>query len=164
MMAEEAAGGAWAGGGLAGDTRVEAVDGPVAIRDLVGRFMPILTRLPSGARGFRILSKIQQSPAPVPLVRLRLEHGESIDLAEDQVIYRAGLATVVARDVRAGDLLEPHFHYPAGYRPRGTPAEVSAERGFRVAAVEPAGEGVVFRGSVKETHCLFLSTGILCAE
>jgi hypothetical protein len=152
--------------GLAQQTLVEAVDGPAMIRDLVGKGMPVLTRLPSGARGFRILSKITPSPEPVPIQRLTLDNGRAAAVAMDQIVYRAGGVPVAARDVRPGDVLEASFHYPPGYRlrdaPPGSPAAASDRPGLVVAAAEAAGTDIVYSGRVNETGCLFLTCGILC--
>jgi hypothetical protein len=105
-------------------------------------------------------------------VRIRLENGHAVTVAARQVLYGIGLVPVRAGEVRRDTGLEPSFHYPAGYRLRGTPAAVSPAGGavpggepcIRVIAVEPAGKGVVYRGAVNETRCLFLTAGILCAE
>jgi len=151
--------------GLAQHTRVEAVDGPAAIRELVGKGMPVLTRLPSGGRGFRILSKLTPSPEPVPVVRIALDNGQEATVGADQVVYRTGFVAVRASELRPGDVLEASFHYPAGYRMRNASgAEVDGPEhvGLRVIAAEPAGADVVYSGRVNETGCLFLTCGILC--
>lgn len=160
----DAAGGMPQTTGLSAETCVEAVDGPAAIAELAGKGVPILTRLPSGTLGFRILSKVTASAQPVPVVRIVLDNGHSAILAADQVIYTADQTAVRAADVKAADVLEASFHYPAGYRLRGADAESSegGVAGFRVVAVEPAGEGIVYTGRVNETGCLFLTAGILC--
>jgi hypothetical protein len=145
--------------GVVVGTLVEAVDGPAAIEDLVGKGMPVLTLCAAGTRGFRILSKITPTSGPVPVLRV------SIVGAREQVVYRNDGEQVRVADVRAGDRLLPSFHYPRGYRPRVADAadnDHDGEPGVRVLAVESAGEEVVYRGRVKETGCMFLHAGILC--
>jgi hypothetical protein len=150
--------------GLAADVRVEAVEGPVAIAELAGKGMPVLTRLASGARGFRILSKVGASAAPVAVVRLSIDNGHAVTLARDQRVHGVGRGPVAAGALEPGDLLEASFDYPAGYRLRdavpGGPG--GGEPGLRVVAVENAGEALVYTGRVNETGCAFLTSGILC--
>ncbi len=151
--------------GLAPDVMVEAVDGPIAIAALVGKGMPVLTRLPSGTRGFRIISKVVTSEYPVPIVRVRLDNGRAVTLATGQIVYRCGLFQVAAGALEPGTILEASFHYPAGYRlggaVPGNPGD--GEPGIRVLAVEPQGESLVYSGRVNETGCAFLTAGVLCA-
>lgn len=151
--------------GLAQHTLIEAVDGPAAIRDLVAKGMPVLTRLPSGARGFRILSKVTASAEPVTVFRIVLDNGQVATVGTDQIVYRSGLIAVRASEVRPGDLLEASFHYPSGYRVRdaaGLEVAASGHAGLLVVAAEVAGTDVVYAGRVNETGCLFLTSGILC--
>ena len=150
--------------GLTPDTRVEAVDGPVAVCDLVGKGMPILTRLPSGARGFRIFFKVTPSADPVAVVRIVLDNGHETTLARQQVVYKVGHESAQAENLQAGDVLEASFYYPPGYRPQGPDLQDVrvTDSGFRVVAVEGAGNEIVYTGRVNETGCLFLTAGILC--
>ncbi len=150
--------------GLAQHTLVEAVDGPAPIQDLIGKGMPVLTRLPSGGRGFRILSKVTASPGPVAVLRIVLDNGLGATLGADQIVFRSGPVAVKASEVRPGDMLEASFHYPPGYRLRDAPAVAGAAEhaGLLVTAIEAAGEDVVYVGRVNETGCLFLTCGILC--
>jgi hypothetical protein len=151
--------------GIAQHTLVEAVDGPAAIHELVGKGMPVLTRLPSGGRGFRILSKVTASPEPVAVVRITLDNGRAATIAAEQLVYRGGAVAVKASEVRPGDMLEASFHYPPGYRLRdaeGAGGDGADHAGLLVTAVEPGGTDVVYTGRVNETGCLFLTCGILC--
>lgn len=151
--------------GLAQHTLVEAVDGPAAIQDLIAKGMPVLTRLASGGRGFRILSKVTASPEPVPVLRIVLENGRGATIGADQIVYRSGAVAVKASEVRPGDLLEASFHYPPGYRLSDAPASAGApseQAGLIVTAIEAAGSDVIYTGRVNETGCLFLTCGILC--
>jgi hypothetical protein len=151
--------------GLTADTEVEAVDGPSTIEELMGRGIPVLTRLPSGARGFRILFKVEASASRTPVVTIALDNGHGVTVAQDQIVYKIGMEPVRAGDLAAGDMLEPAFHYPPGYRLRDAGPEADGEAGppgHRVVQVDGAGEAVVYSGRVKETGCGFLTAGILC--
>jgi hypothetical protein len=151
--------------GIAQHTLVEAVDGPAAIHELVGKGMPVLTRLASGGRGFRILSKVTASPEPVAVVRITLDTGRTATIAAEQIVYRGGSIAVKASELRPGDVLEASFHYPPGYRLRdaaGAEVDGAGHSGVLVTAIEPGGKDVVYTGRVNETGCLFLTCGILC--
>lgn len=150
--------------GLAAETQVEAVDGPASIAGLAGKGMPILTRFPSGARGFRILSKVTPSSQPVSRIRIILDNDHRVILATGQIVYKADQTPVRAGDLRPGEVLEASFHYPPGYRLGGADVQRAGTdaSGFRVVTVEPAGEGIVYTGRVNETGCVFLAAGILC--
>lgn len=151
--------------GVVAGTLVEAVDGPAAIEELVGKGMPVLTRLAAGGRGFRILSKITASEERVPVVRLGLDNGRTVEVAAEQLVYNAAGTPVRALDLRPGDRLLASFHYPPGYRIRdgGAPhAGDEGKAGIAVLSVEAGPQSFVYRGSVRDTGCMFLSTGILC--
>jgi hypothetical protein len=111
------------------------------------------------------LSKVAPSPVAEPVVRIRLDNGRIAVMTSDQVVFRTGAVPVPVGALNAGDVLEASFHYPPGYRLRGSDAEPGPPRapGVVVVAVEPAGSEIVYSGRVKETGCLFLSAGILCA-
>jgi hypothetical protein len=70
---------------------------------------------------------------------------------------------VAAADLQPGDRLETAFRYPDGYQPTGV-APAPHNWGVSVARVEPAGEGAVMTGTVRDTHALFLTAGVLCGE
>ena len=152
--------------GIVQGTLVEAVDGPAAIEALAGKGMPVLTRLATGGRGFRILSRIEPTESPVPVMRVGLENGQTIELAAEQQVYTAEAGIVRVADLHAGDRLLPSFHYPPGYRLSGDGAGTGTDQaeapGLAVVSVTACGEKVVYRGRVKETGCMFLHAGILC--
>jgi len=152
--------------GVVRGTLVEAVDGPAAIEALAGKGMPVLTRLASGGRGFRILSRIEPTESPVAVIRLALENDQTIDLAAEQQVYTAEAGTVRVADLRAGDRLLPSFHYPSGYRlaedGAGAGADPAEAPGIAVVSLTACADSVVYRGRVKETGCMFLHAGILC--
>ena len=141
---------------------VETAEGPVPIAETPGKGFPVLTRLPSGRLGFRQLLRVNAS-GPVPLVRVVLTTGHSVLAARGHLFYRAGMEPVPAAGLSAGDMLETAWHYPAGYAPGGA-APDAAGPAITVRAIEPAGEGAVFTGTVHETHALFVTAGVLCGE
>jgi hypothetical protein len=121
----------------------------------------MLTRLPSGQLGFRQLIKVTTA-GPVPLVRVVLDTGHAAVTARGQVFYRVGMEPVPAERLAPGDRLETAFEYPDGYAPPDASRPVYDA--ISVRAVEPAGEGQVWTGTVRETHMFFLTAGVLCAE
>jgi hypothetical protein len=147
--------------GLAGDCMVETAEGPVPMADTPGKGFAVLTRLPSGQLGFRQLIKVIAS-GPVPLVRVVFDSGHAAVVARGQVFFQAGMQPVSAGDLRPGDVLETAYQYVDGYVPPDASRPV--RNVIAVGAVEPAGEGEVWRGTVRETHALFLTAGVLCAE
>lgn len=147
--------------GLAASCMVETAEGPVAMTETPKKGFAVLTRLDSGVLGFRQLLKVEERHG-VPLVRITLDNGHRVVVARGHRVFRVGLETAAAADLRPGDPLETAFRYPDGYTPRGGPAP--AAWGIHVSAVEPCGEGTVMFGSVRDTHRLFLTAGILCAE
>jgi hypothetical protein len=147
--------------GIAASCSVETAEGPVAMQDTPGKGFAVMTRLPSGGLGFRQLMKVA-SAGPVPLVRVVLDSGHAALTAAGHPFYRAGMEAVPAAALRPGDRLETAFHYPAGYQPPDVAAPVEAC--VRVRAVEPAGEGPVLTGTVRDTHVLYLTAGVLCGE
>jgi hypothetical protein len=148
--------------GLAATCMVETAEGPVPMADTPNKGFAVLTRFPSGQLGFRQLIKVMTA-GPVPLVRVVLDSGHASLVAPGHVFFRRGMEPVPAADLRPGDLLETAFAYPEGYAP---PDATAAPRGrfLAVRAVEAAGEGPVLYGTVRDTHTLFLTAGVLCAE
>jgi hypothetical protein len=142
---------------------VETAEGPVAMAETPNKGFAVLTRLPSGQLGFRQLIKVGTT-GPVPLVRVTLDCGHAVVTAAGHPFFRRGEASpVAAAQLAPGDVLETAFHYPEGY----TPPDVAATAGVNaiaVRAVEPAGEGPVMTGTVRDTHALFLTAGVLCGE
>ena len=67
-----------------------------------------------------------------------------------------------AARLRPGDELETAFRYPGDYAPPD--ATTPVRQTIAVRAIEPAGEGQVWAGTVRDTHALFLTAGVLCAE
>ena len=148
--------------GLAMTCLVETAEGPVAMADTPNKGFAVLTRLPSGQLGFRQLIKVL-SRETAPLVRVVLDSGHSVVAAAGHPFFRTGMSPVAAADLKPGDRLETAFRYPDGYHPAGVPAAPHAH-GVSVRAVESAGDGAVMTGTVRDTHALFLTAGVLCGE
>ena len=148
--------------GLASSCHVETAEGPVQMSETANKGFAVLTRLPSGQLGFRQLIKLV-TRGPVSLVRVVLSTGHEVLVARGHPFYRNGMERVAAERLAAGDALETAFRYPEGYTPPDLPgAEPSAP--IRVARVEAAGQGEVMTGTVRDTHALFVTAGVLCGE
>jgi hypothetical protein len=147
--------------GFVGDCMIETAEGPVAMADTPGKGFAVLTRLSGGQLGFRQLLKVSAS-GPVPLLRVVFDTGQAAVVARGQVFYRAGMEAVRAEALRYGEQLETAFAYPPGYVPPDASRPVATAIAVRL--VEPAGDGQVWSGTVRDTHTLFLAVGVLCAE
>jgi hypothetical protein len=148
--------------GLAASALIETAEGPIVMADTPNKGFAVLTRLPSGELGFRQLIKVQSQDA-APLVRVVLDSGHSVVVAEGHPFFRPGHEAVAAGDLKPGDRLETAFRYPDGYVPPDLRA-VPHAWGVSVKAVEPAGDGPVMTGIVRDTHALFVTAGVLCGE
>ncbi|TMB09804.1 MAG: hypothetical protein E6J71_27600 [Deltaproteobacteria bacterium] len=149
--------------GLPGDCFVETAEGPVPMAETPNKGFAVLTRLPSGLLGFRQLIKVVTSER-VPLRRIVLDSGHAIVMASGHLVYRCGMEPVPAEHLVVGDRLETAFHYPDRYAPPDRDAQAPFYDAISVRAVEPAGEGPVYTGTVRDTHTLFLTAGVLCGE
>jgi hypothetical protein len=148
--------------GLAPSCYVETAEGPVRLAETPNKGFAVLTRLPTGALGFRQLIKLV-TRGPVPLLRVLLSTGHEVLAARGHPFYRVGMEEIAAERLAPGDGLETAFRYPEGYAPPDVPgAEPSAP--IRVVRVEPAGDGEVMTGTVRDTHALFVTAGVLCGE
>jgi hypothetical protein len=148
--------------GLATACMIETAEGPVAMHETPKKGFAVLTRFDHGGLGFRQLLKVEQRDG-VALVRVVLDNGHDVVVGRDHPFYRKGLEAVPAIALAAGDALETAFQYPDGYRPE-TAAESPSAWGVHVVRVERAGEGSVMFGSVRDTHRMFLTAGVLCGE
>jgi hypothetical protein len=148
--------------GIAGNCMIETAEGPVAMSETPNKGFAVLTRMPGGELGFRQLIKVVPSTSPVPLVRVVLESGHVALTAQGHIFYRKGMQPVPAAQLAPGDQLETTFHYREGYVPPD--AERPVYTTVPVRSVEPAGEGQVWSGTVRDTHALFLTAGVLCSE
>jgi hypothetical protein len=148
--------------GLSLTCMVETAEGPVPMHETPKKGFAVLTRFESGVLGFRQLLKVEQRDG-VPLVRVILDNGHSAVVGRDHSFYRVGFEAVPASALQPGDALETAFQYPSGYQPATEPPAPSAW-GVHVLRVEPAGEGSVMFGIVRDTHRMFLTAGVLCGE
>ncbi len=152
-----------AAGCLGADSLIETVDGPLAIASLVGKSMPVLTRLPHHRIGFRLMTKITCIATGVPVLQVTLDNGQSVTVDRGHVFYAHGMTERPVTSLMVGEMLDTSFHFPAGYELQrmdgGT--EISAG-GLRVQAIGDAGTADVFTGIVNETGCYFATAGVLC--
>ena len=148
---------------LSGDALIETVDGPLTIASLVGKSIPVLTRLPNRQIGFRLMSKIACTANGVDVVRVTFENGHTVVVDRTHVFFAPNGAERAAATLDAGELLDASFHFPTGYVYRRLDGSAeTAAGGIHVTAVEPAGTADVFTGIVKETQTYFLTAGVLC--
>ena len=148
--------------GLATSCMVETAEGPVPMHETPKKGFAVLTRFDAGGLGFRQLLNVEQRDG-IPLVRIVLDNGHAVVAAQDHPFYRSGMAAVPAKALVAGDALETAFQYQDGYHPATERKDPSAW-GVHVVRVEPAGEGSVMFGRVRDTHRMFLTAGVLCGE
>lgn len=152
-------------GCLSAESLLETVDGPIAIGSLVGKSVPVLTRLPDGRIGFRLMTKIASRAPGVPVLRVRFDNGQWIVVDRGHVVYGRGMVERTAEQLVPGELLETSFHFPPGYVLRRADGSTEVSAGaVRVAAIEDAGTADVFGGLVNETRCYFTTAGVLCKE
>ncbi len=149
--------------GLVPGAHVETAEGPVTMAETPNKGFAVLTRLPSGQLGFRQLIKLA-TRGPVPLVRVVLSTGHEVVAASAHPFYRAGMEPVPAARLSPGDRLETAYQYPEGYLPPDLPPGAGGAASVSVVRVDPAGEGEVMTGTVRDTHVLFLAAGVLCGE
>lgn len=148
--------------GLSPTANVETAEGPVSMAETPNKGFAVMTCLPDGRIGFRQLMKLVTS-GPVPLVRVVLASGHHVECAHGHVFFRPGMEPVAAEDLAPGDLLQTVHRYPDGYVPPDLP-DAAPGGHVAVARVEPAGHGSVMRGTVRDTHVLYLTAGVLCSE
>jgi hypothetical protein len=148
--------------GLAPSSYVETAEGPVLLSETPNKGFAVLTRFASGQLGFRQLIKVV-TRGPLPLLRIVLSTGHEVLAARGHPFYRVGMETVPADVLAPGDGLETAFRYPEGYAPPDASGAGPSEP-VRVVRVDPAGDGEVMTGTVRDTHALFLTAGVLCGE
>jgi hypothetical protein len=150
-------------GCLAGDSLIETVDGPLAIASLVGKSMPVLTRLPGHRLGFRLMTKIACTANGVPVVRVTFDNGQHVIVDRAHIFYAREMVERPVEALVIGDMLDTSFHFPPGYEFRRMDGTTEASVGaVRVQAIEDAGTADVFTGLVNESGCYFATAGILC--
>ncbi len=150
-------------GCLSGDSLIETVDGPLTLPSLVGKPMPVLTRLPDHRIGFRLMTKIACTATGVAVMRVTFDNGQAVTVDRGHVFYAQGMVERPVESLTIGEMLDTSFHFPAGYEFRRVDggAEISAGA-LRVQAIADAGTADVFTGIVNETGCYFATAGVLC--
>lgn len=153
---------------LAPDALVESIDGPVEVGSLVGKFTPVLTRMPDGSLGFRMMREIREVEAAAPRLEIGNADGQVVRVGLDHVFVRDDGREVRAADLVAGDRLRTGWTYPAGYQPPDAPEYAVGSRGrpwvaaVTVESIRQADVGPLVAVSVKETKNYFLTFGAGC--
>src|ERR687888_903381 len=95
--------------GLTADSLIETIDGPMTVGQLLGKSMPVLTRLPDRDHnnlGFRLM-RVAKGGKRAAVVKITLDNGLSATVATDHVFYKKGAQeTVLAKDLQIGEQLE----------------------------------------------------------
>jgi hypothetical protein len=153
---------------LAADALIETIDGPMEIAKLVGKTIPVLTRMPAGNLGFRMMTQIREIEADAALLALRNADGQMVLVGTEHVFVSADGDEVRASELISGTRLESGWTYPPGYEipdAEEYAAEIRAkpwETPVVIRSCEPAGRGPVFGGSVSGTKTYFLTFGARC--
>lgn len=148
--------------GVAVDTLVETPEGPMEIRKVVGKEIPVLTRDSAGRVRFRLMCDVVASGGPTTVLRVRLENGASFRALPMQGIFLSTLECVALEEIEPGAILCAAFHYPSGYRYRTDSGEERVSTaGWRVESVEPAGQAEVVSLRVIPEQSFFVSAGVL---
>jgi hypothetical protein len=148
---------------VAADTKVETPEGSMTIRGAAGQAIAVLSRDDHGHHIFRLMKDIEKAVEAAPVVKIVLENGRSFRLGGEQIVFKLGMQEARADELKAGDLLEPAFAFPAAYVYRddnGTDAISSG--GVAIRSVEPGGTADLYRLAVNQTGTFFLSAGVLC--
>jgi len=149
--------------GLAAETKVETPEGPMTIRTVAGKPIPVLSLNQEGAILFRMVTNARKLAEQQPVLKVTLETGHSFRVAPSQVFLTDAMARVAATSLAAGVRLKPAFHYPRGYHYRTDAGEeVESPCSLQVAAVEPGGNADIYSFGVHQTGCFFLTAGVLC--
>ena len=150
-------------GCLAGGSLIETVDGPLAVASLVGKSMPVLTRLPGRRLGFRLMTKIACTANGVPVVRVTFDNGQQVIVDRAHIFYAHEMVERPVESLVVGETLDTSFHFPPGYEFRRMDGTIEASAGaVRVQSIDDAGTADVFTGLVNETGCYFATAGVLC--
>lgn len=150
---------------LAGDALVETIDGPTEIIKLVGKVMPVTTRLDDGSMAFRMMIHIREIEADAELVRLTNAEGQSLTVGVDHIFVAADGSEVRGGDLKPGSELEPSWSYPAGYEVPDAPEYADRIRGkafanpVQITGCHAAGRNPVYGATVKQTAAYFLTFG-----
>jgi len=149
---------------LAAEAKVETPEGALTIKSVAGKAVAVFTRDAGGRVRFRMMRNVRKVAEQQPVVKVTVENGQAFRVGPQQVVFKAGMVTCRADALRAGDRLEPAFHFPAGYRFREDAAgtERVSEASVRIVAVDPGGAADLYSFAVHPTGTFFLSAGVLC--
>ncbi len=149
---------------LAAETKLETPEGPLTVRGLAGKSVPVFVRDEGGHVRFRVSRNVQKVAEAAPVVKIVLETGESFRVGPEQVLFKKGMVEVQAADLQAGDELVPMFHYPEGYVYSDSTSgrEVASSGATRVASVESSGTADLYALEVDGTGVFFVAAGVLC--
>src|SRR5262249_7218770 len=81
---------------VAGDTKVETPEGPLAIRTLVTTPTAVLTRTDAGVVRFAMMRGVQKADGMRSVVRVTLDNGLSFRVAPSQILLKRGMVEVAA--------------------------------------------------------------------
>ena len=132
---------------------------------MVGKFLPVLTRVGDGSLGFRMMREVRQVEPAGRILRIVNAEGQSVRVGVGHVFVRADGKDVRAGDLVAGDRLEAGWTYPPGYVLPEADEYAAPARGrswepvIVVAAIESSGEEPLFGFTVNETRNYFLTFG-----
>ncbi len=106
-----------------GDTTVWTIYGPRKFKDMVGKKVPVLTRLADGTMAFRMMRKIRKTREDSDILKVTLEYGSKngrktsvIRLTPDHNLFlkrrgQFGIIKVAAKDLKVGDSLASVYRY-----------------------------------------------------
>ena len=149
--------------GLAADTKLETPEGALTVKSVAGKAVAVFTREAGGRVRFRMLQDVRKVADQQPVLKVSLENGQALRVTGEQVLYKQGMVEVRADALVVGDLLEPAFFFPAGYRfhdDHNGDARDSAYA-WRVVKVEAAGSADIYTFSVNKTGNFFFTAGVL---
>lgn len=148
---------------VAADTKVETPEGSMTIRGVAGQALAVLTRNEHGHHVFRLMKNVEKCSEAASVVKITLENGRSFRLGGEQILYKLGMQESRAADLKAGDVLEPAFSFPAGYVYKSDDGnQATSTGGIAIRSVEPGGTADLYRLAVNQTGTFFLSAGVLC--
>lgn len=148
---------------IAADTKLETPEGPMMAKNVVGKTIPVFTRESDGRIRFRMIINARKVAEQQPVLKIVLETGGSFRVAPEQVLFKKGMIECRADELRAGDDLEPAFHYPQGYEFQNdlTQTQEVSRQAWKTINVEPDGTADIYSLGVRETGCFMLSAGVL---
>ena len=99
-----------------GNTEVETVFGPMKFKNMVGKNIPVLTRLNDGKFAWREMHNIRKTKNNAKLVRVFLDNNTHFDCTPEHEIYDINLHKIKAKDLLAGTRLSAFYKYKANQK------------------------------------------------